>query len=176
MTSLVSLILEKEKKTTVYRFGCEIRRFWTKENTLTRDKLWIFASHLKKIPRVDLHHPIVRLANHTHVVTLLPHTPYKNPICKSSSLHWKTPFQVFPFPLNKELKKKHQTFAMDPQQRRTETARAPPVGEPGGDVTSIFMAFGVFIAIAALVIYRLLSLLWFDVGVFTRIPLWSLLV
>lgn len=40
---------------------------------------------------------------------------------------------------------------MDPQQRRTETGPRPPVGEPGGDVTSIFIAFGVFIAIAALV-------------------------
>ncbi|XP_013734411.1 erlin-2-B isoform X1 [Brassica napus] len=39
---------------------------------------------------------------------------------------------------------------MDPQQRRTETGPRPPVGEPGGDVTSIFIAFGVFIAIAAL--------------------------
>ncbi|KAL1220293.1 hypothetical protein V5N11_005816 [Cardamine amara subsp. amara] len=42
---------------------------------------------------------------------------------------------------------------MDAQQRRTENPRAPPVGEPGGDVTSIFIAFGVFAAIAALVMF-----------------------
>ncbi|ESQ51044.1 hypothetical protein EUTSA_v10022792mg [Eutrema salsugineum] len=42
---------------------------------------------------------------------------------------------------------------MDPQQRRTETRHRPPVGEPGGDVSSIFIAFGVFIAIAALVMF-----------------------
>jgi len=40
---------------------------------------------------------------------------------------------------------------MDAQQRRTDIPRAPPVGEPGGDISSILIAFGVFAAIAALV-------------------------
>lgn len=60
---------------------------------------------------------------------------------------------------------------MDAQQRRTETPRPPPIGEPGGDVSSIFIAFGVFAAIAALVsllFTRLIDVLRFD-HVYTRI-------